>query len=53
MDLKDKRLYPLYAFIVSFLIIAMGVNANDNSHYYLALVAALLISALTYLYTTD
>ena len=53
MKLKDKRLYPLYAFIISFLIIVTGVNTNDNSHYYIALVAALLISALTYLYTSE
>ena len=53
MKLNDKRLYPLYAFIISLLIIVPGFSGSDNSRYYLAFSAALLISALTYLYTTE
>jgi hypothetical protein len=53
MNLRDKRLYPLYAFIVTLLIIVPGFLGIDNAHFFVALIAALLISALTYLYTTE
>jgi len=52
MKLNDKRYYPIWAFIISLLIILPGIAGPDIITYVIAFLAAILISALTYLYTT-
>jgi hypothetical protein len=52
MKLNDKRYYPIWAFIITLLIIVPGFAGQDIFQYLIAFIAAFLVSVLTYLYTT-
>ena len=52
MKLNDKRYYPIWAFIITLLIIVPAIAGPDIFPYVIAFLAAFLISVLTYLYTT-
>jgi hypothetical protein len=52
MKLNDKRYYPIWAFIITLIIIVPGHAGLDIFQYLIDFLAAFLISALTYLYTT-